>query len=33
VRLGADFLAAAVFGSWARGDADENSDIDLLVIA
>jgi hypothetical protein len=31
--LGEKLVAVALYGSWARGDADEGSDVDLLVIA
>ena len=31
--LGPDLVAVALFGSWARGDAEEGSDIDMLLIA
>lgn len=31
--LADDLVAAALFGSWARGDATETSDMDMLVIA
>ena len=31
--LGEDFVALALFGSQARGTADEDSDVDLLLIA
>jgi hypothetical protein len=30
--FGDDLLAVAVFGSWARGEAIEGSDVDLLVV-
>jgi hypothetical protein len=31
--LGEKLVAVALYGSWARGDAEEGSDIDLLIIA
>jgi len=27
-----EFLGLALFGSWARGGADEKSDVDVLVV-
>jgi len=33
IRLfGADLIAVAVFGSWARGEAADGSDVDLLIV-
>jgi predicted nucleotidyltransferase len=31
-QLGADVVAVAVFGSWARGEAGPSSDVDLLIV-
>lgn len=31
-RFGARFVGARLFGSYARGEADENSDVDVLVL-